>query len=63
MVILHTITFYLCWLPVAIESILTVAGFSVPLVVTFLAIVCAKAGTVAHPVIYIWFNREVSISV
>ena len=61
MVILNTIAFYLCWLPFAIQSILTVAGFTAPLVVTILAILCAEAGPVAHPIIYIWFNREVNI--
>ena len=61
MMILHTATFYICWLPFAIRSILTIARSAAPLAVTMVAILCAKGGIVVHPMIYIWFNKQVNI--
>ena len=59
-IVLNTASFYICWLPYATKCILTIAGFRVPPVISAVAVLFAKAGTVIHPIIYIWFNKQVN---
>ena len=55
-----TISFYFCWLPYAINCILTMSGVSVPHLTNIIATIFAKSGVVINPVIYIFFNKDVS---
>ena len=55
-----TLSFYLCWMPYALNCILTLCGVSVPHVTNVFATLLAKTGVVINPVIYIFFNKDVS---
>ena len=55
-----TISFYICWTPYAIYSLLTILGVTVSIVPSMLALLFAKSGVVVNPIIYIFFNKEVS---
>ena len=55
-----TISFYFCWLPYAIICILAMVGVSSPHYTNIFATLLAKAGVVINPVIYIFFNNDVS---
>ena len=55
-----TISFYLSWMPYALNCILTMLGVFVPHIPQVIAILFAKSGTVINPILYIFFNKEVS---
>ena len=56
-----TCAFYLCWTPYAIHSILRIAEvWQPPRLSNVIAILFAKSGTVINPILYIFFNNDVS---
>ena len=57
-----TISFYLCWMPYALNCILTMCGIRVLHATNVFATLLAKSGVVINPVIYIFFNKDVSFS-
>ena len=60
LIVSMTLTFYFSWLPYAINALLTMSGVLIPHVANVLAILFAKSGTVINPVLYIFFNQDVS---
>ena len=59
-VVFTTISFYVCWLPYAVQCMLAIAGFEAPLTLAAMAVLFAKAGTVFHPILYMSRNRYFS---
>ena len=55
-----TFSFYLTWTPYAINSFLSMIGTKPPKIAQTLTILFAKSGTVINPILYIFFNKEVS---
>ena len=55
-----TFSFYLTWTPYAVVSFLSMLGTAAPKIAQTLAILFAKSGTVINPILYIFFNKEVS---
>ena len=55
-----TISFYICWMPYAIICILKMFGVSVPHLINIFAPLLAKSGVIINPIIYIFFNKDVS---
>ena len=55
-----TFSFYLTWTPYAANSFLSMIGILTPKLIQILAILFAKSGTVINPILYIFFNKEVS---
>ena len=55
-----TFSFYLTWTPYAINSFLSMLGIKPPKIAQTLTILFAKSGTVINPILYIFFNKEVS---
>ena len=58
-----TVSFYLTWTPYAINSLLAMAGVSLPRTVIMAATLFAKTGTFINPILYIFFNKEVGINI
>ena len=57
-----TLSFYLSWTPYAINTLLTMFGIWIPLpLLNVIAILLAKSGTVINPILYIFFNKDVSV--
>ena len=54
------IAFYICWTPYAMTSIFSMLGINVTSVPSGLAILVAKLEVIVNPIIYIYFNKEVS---
>ena len=59
-VAIMTVSFYICWLPYAITSTITMFGISVAFVFSVPSFLFAKLGVLANPIIYIFFNQEVN---
>ena len=55
-----TASFYLSWLPYAVDCLLIMCGVSVPRNYHVVSVLFAKSGTVINPILYIFFNKEVS---
>ena len=55
-----TVSFYLSWLPYAADCLLIMCGVPVPSNYHVLSVLFAKSGTVINPILYIFFNKEVS---
>ena len=56
-----TVSFYVCWTPYAMRSILELFGFKLTNIPSALALLIAKLGVIVNPLIYIFFNKEVSL--
>ena len=61
-VAIMTISFYVCWLPYAITSTMAIFGLYVASNLSVLAFLFAKLGVIVNPIIYIFFNQEVSVN-
>ena len=59
-VAIMTISFYLIWTPYAIVSLMGILGAYVPAAASVLALLFAKLGVIGNPIIYIFFNKEVT---
>ena len=57
-----TISFYITWMPYAIDCILSMSGIKIAHATNVYAILFAKTGTVVNPILYIFLNKDVSIS-
>ena len=55
-----TASFYACWTPYAVRCILSMFGVDLSRVPSTLTILFAKLGVVVNPLIYIFYNKEVS---
>ena len=55
-----TVSFYLSWLPYAVDCLLIMCGVMVPRNYHVVSVLFAKSGTVINPILYIFFNKEVS---
>ena len=55
-----TLCFYITWTPYAMNCLLAMAGILLPRVANVIAILFAKFGTVVNPLLYIFFNKDVS---
>lgn len=55
-----TVSFYLSWLPYAADCLLIMCGVTVSSNFHVVAVLFAKSGTVINPILYIFFNKEVS---
>ena len=55
-----TVSFYLSWLPYAADCLLIMCGVTVSSKFHVIAVLFAKSGTVINPILYIFFNKEVS---
>ena len=60
LITLMTLSFYITWLPYAINCLLAMSGVILPHAANVIAILFAKSGTVINPILYIFFNKEVS---
>ena len=60
-VAIMTVSFYICWLPYAITSTISIFGISVAFVFSVPSFLFAKLGVLANPIIYIFFNQEVKV--
>ena len=58
-----TMAFYLSWMPYAINCLLVMAGVMVPKRHQMFASLFAKSGTLINPILYIFFNKDVSFVV
>ena len=59
-VAIMTISFYICWLPYAVTSTMSILGLYVAFTMSVPAFLFAKLGVIVNPIIYIFFNQEVS---
>ena len=57
-----TISFYLCWTPFAINGLLAMASVLPHRVIIISATLFAKVGTILHPILYVFLNKEVVIN-
>ena len=55
-----TVSFYVCWTPYAIRCMLTMFGIRLSVIPASLALLFAKLGVIINPLIYIFYNKEVS---
>ena len=60
MIGIMTVSFYVCWTPYAMRSILELVGFKLSNIPATLSLLLAKLGVIINPLIYIFFNKEVS---
>ena len=60
-VVIMTISFYLCWTPYATVSLMSILRVPVTEAPSVLGLLCAKLGVVVNPIIYIFFNKEVKL--
>ena len=58
-VAIMTISFYICWLPYAVTSTMSILGLYVAFTMSVPAFLFAKLGVIVNPIIYIFFNQEV----
>ena len=60
-IISMTLAFYLTWIMYAINCLLTMAGVvNLPRASHIFAVLVAKSGIVINPIIYIFYNKDVS---
>ena len=55
-----TVSFYICWTPYAIRCMLAMFGIGLSVIPASLALLFAKLGVIINPLIYIFYNKEVS---
>ena len=60
MIGIMTVSFYFCWTPYAMRSILELFGFKLSNIASTLSLLFSKLGVIVNPLIYIFFNKEVS---
>ena len=60
MIGIMTVSFYVCWTPYAMRSILELVGFKLSHIPSTLSLLFTKLGVIVNPLIYIFFNKEVS---
>ena len=56
-----TLSFYITWTPYAIGSVLAMSSTLTHKNVRAISILFAKSGIVFNPILYIFFNKDVSI--
>ena len=56
-----TLSFYLCWTPYAIRCILGMVNVELNAKLSGLSILFSKLGVIVNPVVYIFYNKEVSL--
>ena len=61
LIVSMTLAFYFTWIPYAISSLLTMVGVSIHPIANVIAILCAKSSIVINPILYIFYNKDVSI--
>ena len=57
---LMTLAFYLSWMPYALVCLLVMSGVKIPKRYQMFASLFAKSGTLINPILYIFFNKDVS---
>jgi len=57
---LMTLTFYLSWLPYAMFSLIVMSGVRIPQKYQMFAALFAKSATIANPILYIFFNKDIN---
>ena len=58
-----TLSFYVCWTPYAFRCILGMLGFDLNAELSGVSILFSKLGVIINPVLYIFYNKEVSVDV
>ena len=58
-----TLSFYVCWTPYAFRCILGMVGFDLNAQLSGVSILFSKLGVIINPVLYIFYNKEVSVDV
>ena len=58
-----TLSFYICWTPYALRCILGMLGFDLNAELSGVSIMLSKLGVIINPVLYIFYNKEVSADV
>ena len=58
-----TLSFYVCWTPYAFRCILGMIGFDLNAELSGVSILFSKLGVIINPVLYIFYNKEVSLDV
>ena len=58
-----TLSFYICWTPYAFRCILGMLGFDLNAELSGVSIMLSKLGVIINPVLYIFYNKEVSADV
>ena len=59
---LMTLAFYLSWMPYALVCLLVMSGVMIPKRYQMFASLFAKSGTLINPILYIFFNKDVSFA-
>ena len=62
MIAMMTFSFYVCWTPYAIKVILELFGIPLSVAQSLMLLVFAKLGVIINPILYIFYNKEVSNS-
>ena len=57
---LMTFAFYLSWMPYALVCLIVMSGVNIPRRYQMFASLFAKSGTLVNPILYIFFNKDVS---
>ena len=57
---LMSLAFYLSWMPYAMFSLIVMSGVKIPQEYQMFAALFAKSSTLANPILYIFFNKDVS---
>ena len=57
---LMTFAFYLSWMPYALVCLIVMGGVNIPRRYQMFASLFAKSGTLVNPILYIFFNKDVS---
>ena len=72
LIVMMTASFYLTWTPYAVTSLLAMVSsrtsniqtiVSSPRISIIISILFAKVGTILNPLLYIFFNKDVSIAI
>ena len=56
------LSFYLCWTPYAIRCILGMVEIELNAKLSGISILFSKLGVIMNPLVYIFYNKEVSLS-
>ena len=56
-----TLSFYLCWTPYAVRCILGMVGVELNAKLSGISILFSKLGVIMNPLVYIFYNKEVSL--
>ena len=56
------LSFYLCWTPYAIRCILGMVEVELNAKLSGISILFSKLGVIMNPLVYIFYNKEVSLS-